>query len=135
MRTNVGVANNFKMVKKDYKEERKAVSRLIYQVLAEILCVKDALLKFPKDADDLTIKTAYHALIHLEADEDFRHRDLTYKDEQNDYLEFIAQILQNGDSLPQNIIKSYDKYYKNITTPHSKSMKGLIKSLCKFLNI
>lgn len=123
------------MVKKNYTEERKSVARLIYKVLTEVLCVKDALLKFPKDSDDATLRTAYHALVHLEADEDFRKRDLLYKDEQNDYLEFIAQTLQNGEELPQNIIRSYDKYYKNITTPHSKSMKGIIKSLCKFLNV
>lgn len=104
-------------------------------VLTESLSVKDAILKFPKDADDSTIKTAYHALIHIEADEDLRRRDLDYKDEQNDYLEFIAQILQNGEELPQNIIKNYEKYYKNIETPRSESMKGLMKSLCKFLNV
>lgn len=123
------------MVKKSYNEERKEVSRLIYMVLVESLSVKDAILKFPKDSDDQSIKAAYHALIHLEADEDIRRRDLSYKGEQNDFLEFIAQILQTGESLPQNIIKNYDKYYKNISTPHSKGMKGLIKSLCKFLNV
>jgi len=123
------------MAKKDYKEERRIVSRLIYMVLAETLHVRDAILRFPKDADDSTIKTAYHALIHMEADEDFRRRDMDYKEEQDDYLEFIAQIMQSGDALPRNIIKSYDKYYKNIDTPHSESMKGLLKSLCKFLNV
>ncbi|MFA7658956.1 MAG: hypothetical protein WCY19_05950 [Candidatus Gastranaerophilaceae bacterium] len=123
------------MAKKDYKEDRKKVSRLIYMVLAETLDVKRAILEFPRDVNDSTIKTAYHALIHREADEDFRRMDLDYKDEQDDYLEFIAQILQTGAALPQNIIKSYDKYYKNIDTPHSESMKGLIKSLCKFLNV
>jgi len=120
---------------KDYKEERKKVSRLIYEVLTDFLSVKDAVLKFPKDVDDSTIKTAYHALIHVEADEDLRRRDLDYKDEQNDYLEFIATILQKGEELPRNIIKNYDKYYKNIETPRSESMKGLMKSLCKFLNV
>ena len=40
--------------------------------------------------------------------------DLKYKDEQDDYLEFIAQTLQKGDALPKNMIKSYDKYYKEI---------------------
>lgn len=123
------------MIKKKYNEERKFVSRLIYMVLAETLHVKDAILKFPKDINDESIKAAYHALIHLEADEDFRKKDLNYKDEQDDYLEFIAEILQTGKTLPQNIIKSYDKYYKNTTTPHSNSMKGLIKSLCRFLNV
>lgn len=123
------------MAKKEYKEERKNVSRLIYIVLAETLSVREAILKFPKDINDSTIKTAYHALIHREADEDYRKQDLDYKEEQDDYLEFIAQTLQSGGALPQNIIKSYNKYYKNIDTPHSDSMKGLIKSLCKFLNV
>ncbi len=123
------------MIKPKYKEERKIVSRLIYMVLAETLHVKEAILKFPKDINDDTIKTAYHALIHLEADEEFRKKDLDYKDEQDDYLEFIAEILQTGNALPQNIIKSYNKYYENINTPYSESMKGLIKSLCRFLNV
>lgn len=123
------------MVKKKFKEERKFVSRLIYMVLAENLSVREAILKFPKDVNDSTLKAAYHALIHYEADEDLRHRDLDYKDEQDDYLEFIAQIMQNGEALPQNIIKSYEKYYKNIDTPNSESMEGLLRSLCKFLNV
>lgn len=120
---------------KNYEEERKNVSRLIYRVLTESLDVRNAILKFPEDSTDLTIKTAYHALIHMEADEDLRKMDLDYRDEQDDYLEFIAQILQKGEELPQNIIKNYDKYYKNVETPRSDSMKGLVKSLCKFLNV
>lgn len=123
------------MAKKEYEEERKSVSRLIYMVLAETLSVREAILRFPKDINDSTIKTAYHALIHHESDEDLRKTDLDYKEEQDDYLEFIAQILQTGDSLPQNIINSYNKYYKDVDMPHSESMKGLIKSLCKFLNV
>lgn len=123
------------MVDNRYIEERKQVSRLIYMVLADHLGVKDAILKFPEDINDSTIKTAYHALVHREADEDFRRTDLDYKDEQDDYLEFIAQIMQTGDAIPQNIIKSYEKYYKDIDTPHSDGMKGLIKRLCKFLNV
>ena len=123
------------MVKQNYNDERKLVSRLIYMVLTESLSVKDAILKFPKDVNDPSIKASYHALVHFEADETLRMRDLAYKDEQDDYLEFIAQVFQNGEPLPQNIIKSYDKYYKNIQTPHSSGMKGIIKNLCKFLNV
>lgn len=123
------------MVTNEYREERKNVSRLIYMVLAETLSVKDAIFRFPKDTTDATIKTAYHALVHRESDEEFRKTDLDYKDEQDDYLEFIAQILQNGDSLPQNIINSYNKYYKGVEMPSSGNMKGLLKSLCKFLNV
>ena len=123
------------MPKKDYKEERKKVSRLIYMVLSDNLIVREAVFQFPKDINDSTIKTAYYALIHREADEDLRRGDLDYKDEQDDYLEFIAQILHDGNSLPQNLIKSYDKYYKNIQLPNSGSVKGVLRSLCKFLNV
>lgn len=123
------------MKNKDYKEERKIVSRLIYMVLAETLHVREAILRFPKEANDTSIKAAYHALVHYEADEDLRRRDLAYKEEQDDYVEFIAQIMQEGNPLPKNIIKSYDKFYKNVAMPYSKSMKGLIRSLCRFLNV
>lgn len=123
------------MAKKDYKEERKYVSRLIYMVLTETLDVRNAILKFPKDINDSTIKTAYHALIHREVDEEFRVLNLDYKNEQDDYLEFIAQILHTGNPLPQNIIKSYEKYYKNANIPRSETMISLIKSICKFLNV
>lgn len=104
-------------------------------VLAETLSAREAILKFPKDINDKTLKAAYHALVHFEADENFRLNDLEYKEEQDDYLEFIAQTLQEGNALPQNIIKSYDRYYKNAVMPSSESMKGLINSLCRFLNI
>lgn len=123
------------MTKNYSKEERKSVSRLIYMVLADTLSVREAILKFPKDINDSTVKTAYHALVHREADEDYRHKDIDYKEEQDDYLEFIAQILQDGHALPKNIIKEYDKYYKNFELPNSESMKGLLKSLCRFLNV
>ena len=123
------------MVKKSLIEDRKFVSRLIYLVLAETLHVREAILKYPKDVEDESLKATYHALIHLEADEDLRRRDLDYKDEQDDYLEFLAETLSSGSELPKNFIKSYNKYYKNTNTPHSDSMKGLLKSICKFLNV
>lgn len=104
-------------------------------VLTDSLCVREAILKFPKDSNDKSLKAAYHSLIHRESDEDLRRKDLNYKEEQDNYLEFIAQVLEKGNELPQNIIKNYEKYYKNIDTPHSESMKGLLKTLCKFLNV
>lgn len=123
------------MSKNDYKKEREEVSKLIYGVLTEKLCVREALLKFPPDTNDKSIKAAYHSLVHFEADEDLRKRDFEYKEEQVDYLEFIAYILQNGEKLPDNIISSYEKYYKDTNITVSKGMKGLLNSLCKFLNV
>ncbi len=117
------------------EDDRRLVSRLIYRVLTESLSVREAILKFPKDVNDASLKTAYHALVHLEADEDLRRRDLLYRQEQDDYLEFIAQTLQKGEILPYNIIKEYEKYYEGISTPRSESMKGILKKLCRFLNV
>lgn len=122
-------------MKNNFAEERGFVSRLIYMVLTDALSVREAVLKFPKDSKDASIKATYHALIHYEADEDLRRRDLLYKDEQNDYLEFIAQILEKGENLPENIIKSYKKYYKDANLPQNNGMKGFLKGLCKFLNV
>lgn len=123
------------MTQNDYKTERIKISRLIYRVLAENLHVREAILKFPKDIEDPTIKATYHALVHYEADEDLRWRDLSYKEEQDDFLEFIAQILQNGDALPENVIKSYNKYYKDTYVNYSDSVKGFLRRLCRFLNV
>lgn len=123
------------MVKNKDIEERKFVSRLIYAVLTEQLCVREAILKFPKELKDKTLKAAYHALVHFEADEDLRRRDNLYKRQQDDYLEFIAQTLEKGENLPDNVIRSYEKFYKNVEPFHSEGMKGLIKNLCKFLNV
>lgn len=115
-------------------ENRKIVSRLIMRVLTDNLCVREALLMFPDDTDT-SVKSAYHALVHREADEDLRHRDLLYKDEQDNYLEFVAETLKSGKDLPENVIKNYNKYYKEATITHSKGMKGIFKSLCRFLNV
>lgn len=123
------------MDNKKLTEDRKAVSRLIYLVLTEKLHVKDALLKFPKDITDESLKATYNALIHYEADEDLRKQNIDYREEQDDYLEFIAQLLDRGEDLPSNIIEGYKKYYKDTAVPHSDNMKGLLKSLCRFLNI
>lgn len=114
---------------------RKEVSRLIYQVLTDKIVVREAVLNFPKVVGDKTLDTVYHALVHYEADEDLRKRDLLYKEVQNDYLEFIAETLDKGDDLPLNIIDSYKKYYKDTNLPKPKTMSGLLKSLCKFLNV
>lgn len=123
------------MNKSEQTKYRKEVSRLIYQVLTDQIVVREAVLAFPKIINDKTLDTVYHALVHYEADEDLRKRDLLYKEVQNDYLEFIAQTLDKGEDLPLNIINSYKKYYKDTNLPKPKTMSGLMKSLCKFLNV
>ena len=55
--------------------DRKFVSRLIYSVLTDRLSVREAILHYPK-TNDLSLKTAYHALVHREADEELRAKDI-----------------------------------------------------------
>jgi len=111
------------------------VSRLIYAVLTEQIPVREALLKFPVNDKDRGMMAVYHALIHYEADEDIRMVDKEYKEEQDDYLEFLAQLLEKGEDIPQNIIDEYSEYYTDLPLPDIKGFKGVIKSLCKFLNV
>ena len=116
-------------------EDRAVVAELIRKVLMHYICVREAILAFPKDSQDSSIIAAYHALVHYEADEDLRLRDPLYKEEQDDYLEFISYILERGESLPDNIIKNYEKYYSSASLPHENNTKGFLHSFFKFLNI
>ncbi|MFH0702929.1 MAG: hypothetical protein V2B14_05260 [bacterium] len=93
-------------------EARKLVSKLIFKVLTKNLCVREALKSFPKNIKDPSVQCAWHALIHYEADEDHRNASLEYTKEQDDYIEMLAFILQEGEKIPINIINSYREYYK-----------------------
>lgn len=117
------------------QEERRYVSQLIRYVLIGNISVREALLNYPRGTSDASLVAAYHALIHYEADEDLRAKDALYKDEQDDYLELVAHILENGEDLPDNVIKNYKKYYKSANIPNGNDARGLIKSFLRFLNI
>ena len=125
------------MTNDDKISDRKFVSRLIYSVLSNRLCVREAILRFPKDRKkDKSIKTAYHALVHREADELLRARDIEYKEEQDEYLEFLAETLQKGEDVPKNIVLEYELFYKdNEPLKYSDGLKDIFKNLCKFLNV
>ncbi len=114
---------------------RKFIGDLIIAVLTDRIIVREALKKFPKDVKDSSIKSAYHALVHREADEDLRRRDLLYRDEQDSYLEQLARTLQRGSELPKNIIKNYNKYYREMKINRSSTFKNLVNRICKFLNV
>jgi hypothetical protein len=115
--------------------DKSLVAGLIRQVLISRMCVREAILQFPPDTEDKSIQAAYHALVHYEADEDLRRRDEVYREEQDDYLEFIAQILERNEELPENIIKNYEKYYSCTNIPHEHNTRGFLKSFFRFLNI
>ncbi len=118
----------------DYSEQRKLVAKLFFGVLTKKLPVREALIRFPKLCDDKTIIASWHALCHLEADEDLRKNDEMYKSEQDEFIEYIAHTLQKGSSLPQNIVNSYIPYHDEPLTPKSnKNIKGIISQLKKFM--
>ena len=116
-------------------EDRVLVADLIRQVLISRMCVREAVLNFPRDTQDKSIHAAYHALVHYEADEELRKRDNLYREEQDDYLEFLSSLLERGEDLPENIIKNYEKYYESANIPHEKNTKGFLKGFLKFLNV
>ena len=115
--------------------DRGYVSRLIYLVLTDKITVREAILRYPRESKDRSIKTAYHALVHREADEDIRARDIEYREEQDDYLEFLAELLAKNEDIPENIVKEYESFYEDISLEYSDNKKNLLKKLCKFLNV
>ena len=117
----------------DYKSVRKKVSKLFFGVLTKKLPVREALIRFPKDCEDKTLIASWHALCHLEADEDLRLKDPMYKNEQDEYMEFIAFTLQKGEELPKNITDSYLPYYSEALIPSANTVKGIMHQLKKFL--
>lgn len=119
----------------NYKNDREYAAKLLRLVRIGELSVKQAMLKYPKDTKDDSLIAAYHALIHYEADEDLRAKDGLYKEEQDDYIEFLAYTLSSGADLPKNIIENYKNFYENAPILHEKSIKGFFKGFWKSLNV
>ena len=114
--------------------DRKYVGRLIFTVLTGQRNVREAIKLFP-DTKDESIACAYHALVHYEADEDIRYKDIEYREAQDDYLESMAQTLSKGEKLPQNIIDEYKPYYSGTANLWTNGFKGFIKEFLRFINI
>lgn len=115
--------------------DRAAVARLLKMVRIGSMSVREALLAYPKDTEDESLIAAYHALIHYEADEDLRNRDPLYKEEQDDYIEFLSYILERGEDLPENIIINYKKYYDSAPILHKNTPQGFFRGFWKSLNV
>lgn len=117
------------------KKNRIFVSNLLNNILVEKLSVPDALKMFPKNYKDKSLDVVFHAIVHYEADEDIRRRDLLYKEEQDDYIEMLAQTLKNGEGLPLNIIGEYEKLYPEIALYKEDNQDNIIKRLFKKINL
>lgn len=116
-------------------KDRRFVANLLRKVRIGECCVREALMAYPKDTTDESLIAAYHALIHYEADEDIRFRDALYKEEQDDYIEFLAYTLDKGEDLPENIINNYKKFYDSAPILHKNNFHGFLKGFWKSLNI
>jgi hypothetical protein len=119
----------------DYISDRKTVSCILRNVMVGRCSVRQALLSYPKDSEDESLIAAYHALVHYEADEDLRARDILYREEQDEYIEFLASILERGENIPENIIENYKKYYDSAPILHEENPKGFMKGFWKNLNV
>jgi len=115
------------------QDEKKFVAELIFKVLSGEICVREALEKFPCSIQDDSLQCAWHALVHFEADEDFRKNDSEYAQEQDNYLESMALMLQKGEFLPKNIIAEYNKYYDPVIKSETKTILSKIKSVFRFI--
>ena len=118
-----------------YIKDRKKVSGLILDVLAQKITVLQALKEYPKNLGDTTLNAAFHALVHFEADEDLRKKDEMYRTEQDSYLEDIANILSDGSPLPFNIIEEYNKYHKDSLIYPNIDKKTVVERLKKMINL
>ncbi len=116
------------------KKNRIFVSNLLFGVLTGRLSVLKAVSQFPKDADDKSLDVAFCALMHYEADEDFRAKDALYREEQDGFIEILAQMLSRGENLPQNIIDEYEKFYPESIIYKKDNKENIIKRLLKIIN-
>lgn len=103
-------------------------------VLTEKISVREAISMLP-ESKDKNIECVYHALVHFAADEEIRYRDIEYREEQDDYLEFLSHTLMQGKDLPRNIISDYEKYYKGTSKVWENGLKGFWKEFTRFINI
>ncbi|MDD3593377.1 MAG: hypothetical protein PHX18_02000 [Candidatus Gastranaerophilales bacterium] len=113
---------------------REVVGNLIYNVIARQMTALEALKLFPKSVEDDSIKVAWHALVHFEADEDLQSKDKLYYEQQFLYLELIAKILAQGKNMPQNMLDEYIKYHGEIVLPKKNSVFDKLKNLFRFID-
>lgn len=116
-------------------QNRLLVSDLIMNVLSDKITVKQALDAFPREKNDINIKCAFDALMHREADEEYRLKVRDYADVQDEFLADLASILKENEKLPQNIIEQYEKYHsQNLMGEWDKPLAGILKNYKRMIN-
>lgn len=110
-------------------QAKKNLSGLIFDILTEKINVQDSIKFFPQDIEDESVECALHAILHFEADEDFRKYEPDYYEEQKDYLAYIAELFSRGEDLPANIIAEYKNYYEAAPSTGKKGIINMLKNL------
>ncbi len=121
--------------KNEQLNQRRYVSYLVMQVITSKITVLNALKLFPENTKDDSINTVFHALVHYEADEDLRARDSLYAQEQDSYLEELANILKNGENLPFNLIDEYKKYHDKTLISPKETKETIFEKLKRLINL
>ncbi len=115
--------------------DRQRTADIIVGVLTGQVSVRNALLQFPSTTDK-SIKCAWHALVHFEADEDIRARDEEFRQEQDEFLIFISDLLRKGQSIPTNILNEYENHHGNAALPvDDKSLWAKILAFFRFIHL
>jgi len=123
------------MIQSEIIKNRISVGNLILKVVINKVPVSNAIALFPKKISDINIKCAFDALVHYEADEDFRRKSSEYAQVQDEYLLSIARTLRDGNSLPKNIIIEYNKFYKDVLiSPKETFFTSFTKSIKRMIN-
>ena len=121
--------------KEDIIKQRKEISNVLFDVLSGKQSVLDAVLHFPTSSPDSSVNVCFHILVHLEADEDIRAKDPLYKEEQDEFILYVAELLQKGENIPINIINEYNGFYKETLVYPEINKETVIARLKKFINL
>ena len=116
------------------KTARETTGSLFYSVIKGAVTSREAINYFPRNVEDKSIKIAWHALLHYDADEEIRQNDPEYAQEQIKYIELLARILSAGEELPQNILEEYEELYKDAPLPKKNNFWGNLRAVFRFLD-
>lgn len=113
---------------------RETTGNLLYSVISNTITPFEATKFFPKNVEDVSLKIAWHALIHYDADEEMRLENPEYAQEQIKYIELLAKILVEGKELPENILQEYEGLYIDTVLPKNYNWLGKLKAFFRFTN-
>ena len=116
------------------KKARENTGKLLYMLIEGSISAFEATKYFPKNVDDISLKIAWHAMLHYDADEEIRIKNPDYAQEQILHIENLAKILSKGDELPQNMLDDYEEIYKTTVLPKNYNWLGKLKAFFRLIN-